>query len=164
MWLLYFWRVVYLLIDGVILLGRLFLCFLHLRHWWLFVLFLDIGDMWYYLFLIDFEIRVTGDRYWFIVKRCLCLFFWFIVVMILCDLVINLTEWRYCRDNRLNMHVSSHWLHCFAPRCRLILISKSSLYIWGESSSHSLIRELGSERCKSVWSISIGLVYDNNFN
>ena len=42
-----------------------------------------------------------------------------------------------------------------APRCRLIFSKICSLDSWWECSSHFKVRELGSKRCKSVWSLSV---------
>ena len=45
-----------------------------------------------------------------------------------------------------------------APRCRLIFSKICRLAYWWECSSHNKVRELGSKRCKSVWSISVTIV------
>ena len=42
-----------------------------------------------------------------------------------------------------------------APRCRLIFSKICSLDSWWECSSQFKVRELGSKRCKSVWSLSV---------
>ncbi len=64
------------------------------------------------------------------------------------------TDKRYAGDNRLIPPKSPHRRGCLAPRCRLILS-------WGWSRSQGFgcspikrVRELGSERRETVWSLS----------
>src|SRR3982751_2864930 len=64
------------------------------------------------------------------------------------------TDKRYAGDNRLMMPKSPYRRHRLAPRCRLITS-------WGWSRSQGfgcspikVVRELGSERRETVWSLS----------
>ena len=70
------------------------------------------------------------------------------------------TDKRYAGDNRLIPPKSPHRRGCLAPRCRLIAS-------WGWSRSQGFgcspikaVRELGSERRETVWSLSaVGVGY-----
>jgi hypothetical protein len=61
---------------------------------------------------------------------------------------------RYARDNRLMNLESSYWWVCLAPRCRLITSWWCTIYQGFGCSPIKVIRELGSERRETVWSLS----------
>ena len=64
------------------------------------------------------------------------------------------TDKRYARDNRLMNLESSYWLVCLAPRCRLITSWWCTIFQGFGCSPIKVIRELGSERRETVWSLS----------
>lgn len=71
-------------------------------------------------------------------------------------LVFSIPDNSYPRDNRLTKDSSSHLTFYVAPRCRLLFIC-DQLYLtsFRQCSCLNKIRELGSDRCKSGWSISL---------
>ena len=64
------------------------------------------------------------------------------------------TDKRYSRDNRLIVPKSSNRRHCLAPRCRLITSRGCRRSQGSGCSPVKVVRELGSERCETVWSLS----------
>ena len=76
----------------------------------------------------------------------------------------RLTNKRYARDNRLMFPESSHWRERLAPRCRLI-ISWWCIRCQGFGCSPiKMVRELGSKRRETVWSLStVHLELTNRF-
>jgi len=50
---------------------------------------------------------------------------------------------------------SSYQQNSLAPRCRLIASSMRNKMEWFDCSSIKAVLELGSERCETVWSLSI---------
>ena len=71
-------------------------------------------------------------------------------------LSFHLRNNRYSRDNRFNMYKSSYSFFYLAPRCRLQTpVTSSFVVIRLGCSPRNVWLELGSERCKSGWSISI---------
>jgi len=61
---------------------------------------------------------------------------------------------RSARDNRLMNLDSPYWWVCFSPRCRLITSWWCTIYLGFGASPIKVIRELGSERRYTVWSLS----------
>ena len=64
------------------------------------------------------------------------------------------TDKRYSGDNRLITLKSPYLRSGLAPRCRLITSWCCKWYQGFSCSLIKVVRELGSERCETVWSLS----------
>ena len=67
----------------------------------------------------------------------------------------HLTDKSYPGDNRLIASKSSHRRRSLAPRCRLITSWSGSTFQGFGCSPIKVVRELGSKRRETVWSLSV---------
>ena len=110
-------------------------------------------------YFIHFFLNLIGAIYFYLYQRLaikltftLKLFARSILVFI-CAITNNN---EYSRDNRFNMYKSSYLFFYLAPRCRLQTpVTSSFVVIRLGCSPRNVWLELGSERCKSGWSISL---------
>jgi len=68
-------------------------------------------------------------------------------------------ELRYAGDNRLIIFERSYLENCLAPRCRLFASTSCRGFEWLGCSPIKAEHELGSERCKTVRSLSAVTIF-----
>ena len=78
--------------------------------------------------------------------------------------IYRLTDKRYARDNRLIIFKSSYWWDCLAPRCRLIATWWCTRCQGFGCSPIKAVRELGLERCETVWILSTVTILKKNYS
>ena len=106
-------------------------------------------------YFIHFFLNLIGAIYFYLYQR-LAIKLTFTLRFLQIDLSFHLRNNRYSRDNRFNMYKSSYSFFYLAPRCWLQTpVTSSFVVIRLGCSPRNVWLELGSERCKSGWSISL---------